>query len=81
VVVACTLPQYYEVRVDCLFIRQGWRKTSLPYAWLVAIQSVTDLLSAPVFSIHRMVVVTRENSGYTIAPALQREFIEAVAAR
>jgi hypothetical protein len=77
----CTLPQYYEVRADCLFIRQGWRKISLPYASLVALQPVTDYSSAPVFSTDRLVVTTRENTWFSIAPALQREFIEAVAAR
>jgi hypothetical protein len=77
----CTLPQYYEVRSDCLFIRQGWRKIMLPYASLVALQPVTEYSSAPVFSTGRLVVTTRENTWFVIAPALQREFIEAVAAR
>ena len=30
IVLPCTLPQYYEVREDCLFLRQGWRKNLIP---------------------------------------------------
>lgn len=29
IVLPCTLPQYYEVREDGLFIRQGWPKGSV----------------------------------------------------
>jgi hypothetical protein len=42
------LPQYYEVRADGLFIRQGWRKVLVPYAYLAELQSTTDARSARV---------------------------------
>jgi hypothetical protein len=49
VVVTCMLPQYYEVRTEGLFIRQGWREILIPYAALVGIQAVSDARSARVF--------------------------------
>ena len=30
IVLSGTLPQYYELRTDGLFIRQGWRKSLIP---------------------------------------------------
>ena len=48
------LPQYYEVRTDGLFIRQGWRKALVRYADLVEPQSTTGARIAGVFSIDRI---------------------------
>ena len=63
VVLLCTLPQYYEVRDDGLFLRQGWRKSLLPYPSIVEIQSMTDSRGAGVFSLDRILIVDRNGSG------------------
>ena len=81
VVLPCVLPQYYELRQDALFIRQGWRKIVIPYAFLVALQAVSDSRSAGVFSTDRVIVTTREGKTYVIAPAKQEEFLDEVASR
>jgi hypothetical protein len=78
-VLAATLPQYYEVRGEGLFIRQGWRKVLVPYPSLVELQPTLDARSAPVYSMDRLLVVTRENRRYVIAPAGQERFLAAVA--
>jgi hypothetical protein len=81
IVLPCTLPQYYEIREDCLFLRQGWRKTLIPYASLVELQSMSDSRSAGVFSIERILVVTGEGKRFLIAPADQAHFLNEVAQR
>src|ERR1035438_7882226 len=43
-----TLPQYYELREEGLFIRQGWKKALLPYSALCELSAVNSALSAPV---------------------------------
>jgi hypothetical protein len=78
-VLAATLPQYYEVRGDGLFIRQGWRKALIPYPSLMELRPTFDARSAPVYSMDRLLVVTRENRRYVIAPADQEGFLAAVA--
>jgi len=77
-VLPCMLPQYYEVRTEGLFIRQGWRKILIPYAALVGIQAVSDARSAGVFSTDRLLVTTREGKCYVIAVAEQRQFLDEV---
>jgi hypothetical protein len=72
------LPQYYDVRMEGLFIRQGWRKILIPYASLVGIQAVSDARSAGVFSTDRLLVTTREGKCYVIAVAGQRQFLDEV---
>jgi len=75
---SCTLPQYYEVREDGLFIRQGWRKFLLPYASLVELQQMTDLRSAAVFSTHRILIVTDAGPKVLIAVAEEERFLAEV---
>jgi hypothetical protein len=81
VVLACMLPQYYDVGADGLLIRQGWRRAVIPYADLVELQATTDSRSAAVFSMDRMLVSTRDSHTYIIAPADQGGFLDAVAQR
>jgi hypothetical protein len=81
IVLLCTLPQYYEVRPDGLFIRQGWRKVLIAYADLTELQATTDTRSAAVFSMDRMLVGTRDGRSLIIAPADQEGFLAAVAQR
>jgi len=78
-VLASTLPQYYEVRDDGLFLRQGIRKTLIPWPSLVELQTMTDFRSAGVFSTDRILVVTREAAQFIIAPADRQGFLEQVA--
>jgi hypothetical protein len=80
-VIACTLPQYYEVREDGLFLRQGWRRRLIPYASLVEIQSIVDSRSAAVFSSQRMLLVTRENRRFLIAVAEEERFLTEISKR
>ncbi len=80
-VLSCTLPQYYDVRPDGLFIRQGWRKILLPYASLAGVQPVSEALSAAVFSTDRVLVTTRQGKSYVIAPAEQSRFLDEISRR
>jgi len=81
VVIVSTLPQYYEVRSDGLFIRQGWKKRLIPYASLAGLQSMVDWRSAGVFSSQRIAIATREGKRYLIAVAEEERFLEEVARR
>jgi hypothetical protein len=80
-VLSMTLPQYYEVRDNGLFIRQGWRKILIPYASLIELQSVTNSMSAAVFSSQRILIVTREGRRILIAVAEDDRFLEEVSRR
>ena len=80
-VLPCTLPRYYEVREDCLFLRQGWRKALIPYAALAELQCVSNYGSAGVFSTDRILVVTREGKRFLIAPAEREHFLNEMAQR
>ena len=82
IVIPATLPQYYEVREDGLFIRQGWHKSFIPWASLVEIRHLMpDLCSAAVFSTDRLLVVTRESRELLIAVAERERFLTEVAKR
>lgn len=76
----CALPQYYEVRENGLFVRQGWRKRLIPYASLLGLQPISDSRSAPVFSTDRLLVETREGN-LLIAVAEQERFLAEVSKR
>ena len=77
-VLFATLPQYYEVRSNGLFLRQGWRKTLLPYAELRELRAEKDMLSAPVFSTRRIYVEAAHSSKWIIAVAEQERFLAEV---
>ena len=76
-----TLPQYYEVRADGLYIRQGIQASLIPYCDLAEVQPSTDSRGAGVFSLDRIRVVTSRPRTYVIAPADQNGFLDAVASR
>jgi hypothetical protein len=80
-VLPCTLPQYYEVREDGLFVRQGWRKFLFPYASLVELQPMSDSRSAAVFSTSRILVVAQGGKRVLIAVAEDERFLAEVAKR
>jgi len=80
-VLPSTLPQYYELRNDVLFLRQGWRKISVPYAALVQVEPVFDSRSAGVFSLDRIVVLTQVGKRYLVAPAEKDRFMSEIAQR
>jgi hypothetical protein len=81
VALASTLPQYYEVREDGLFIRQGWRRILVPYASLVEVRRASDTRSAAVWSTHRVLVAVQTGRPYIIAPAEQKRFLDEIAKR
>jgi hypothetical protein len=81
VVLSGTLPQYYEVRADGLFIRQGWRKSLIPYASLVEVQSVSDSRSAALFLTDRILIVTQSGKRFVIAVAEHDRFFSELAKR
>jgi hypothetical protein len=62
IVLSGMLPQYYELRTDGLFIRQGWRKSLIPYPSLAEIHSVSDSRNAAVFSTDRVLTWGAEPS-------------------
>jgi len=77
-VLLATLPQYYEVRGNGLFLRQGWRKTLLPYTELRELRAERGMLSAPVFSTRRIHVEAAHSSKWIIAVAEQERFLAEV---
>jgi hypothetical protein len=76
---SCTLPQYYEVREDGLFIRQGRKKALLPYSALRELEAVNSPFSAPVFSTHRLQITAVPGGEFLIAVAEQERFLVEVA--
>ena len=80
-VLSATLPQYYELREDGLFIRQGWKKALLPYSSLYELSAGNSVLSAPVFSTHRLQVSAVPGGQFLIAVAEQERFLAEVALR
>jgi membrane protein YdbS with pleckstrin-like domain len=80
-VLLATLPQYYEVRPEGLFIRQGVRKALIPYDALLEVQPRTDARSAGVYSLDRVQVVTQGRGTFVIAPREQNRFLEELARR
>ncbi|HSW38842.1 MAG TPA: PH domain-containing protein [Acidobacteriota bacterium] len=79
VALSFTLPQYYEIREDGIFIRQGWRKILIPYASLVELRVMSDSRSAGVFSTDRILVVTRKGRRFLISPIERESFLNQVA--
>ena len=78
-VLAFILPQYYEVREDGLFIRQGWKKALLPYSALRELEAVNSAISARVFSTHRLQITAVPGGEFLIAVAEQERFLDEVA--
>lgn len=78
---SCTLPQYYDVREDGLFIRQGWRKHLIPYAELLSAESNLDSQSAGVFSSQRILLTTGAGKRILIAVAEEDRFFTELAKR
>jgi hypothetical protein len=78
---SATLPQYYELREDGLFIRQGWKKALLSYSDLCELSTMNSALSAPVFSTHRLLVTAVPGGQFLIAIAEQERFMAEVALR
>ena len=80
-VLSLTLPQYYELRDDGMFIRQGWRRALLSYDGLRELRAETGVLSAPVFSTHRIYVTAASAGGWVIAVAEEEKFLAEVRRR
>jgi hypothetical protein len=76
-----TLPQYYEVKQEGLFLRQGWRKRLIPYASLMGLHKNSDSRSAGVFSTDRILITTKEGKRFLIAVAEEARFLDEVAQR
>ena len=75
------LPQYYETREDGLFLRQGWKRSLLPYASLVELRPMQSWSSASVFSSDRILVTTSTGQRFIVAVLEQERFLAAVAQR
>jgi hypothetical protein len=71
---SCTLPQYYEIREDGLFIRQGWKKLLIPYPSLTEVETWRSFLSAAVFSADRIVVTAGAYKCFVIAVVEKERF-------
>jgi hypothetical protein len=78
---ACTLPQYYEIRDDGLFIRQGWKKVLIPYPSLTEVKSWRSCLSAAVFSTDRIVVSAGACKSFVIAVVEKEHFLAELSSR
>ena len=81
IAIAATLPQYYEIRAEGLFLRQGWRKNLIRFEDLTEIQPMSDSRSAGVFSTERILIVTRENRRFLIAVREQECFLDELSRR
>ncbi len=81
VVLVSVLPQYYEVRDGGLFLKQGWRRTLIPWNLLVQMQTMQDSRSAGVFSTQRILVVTESGKEHLIAVAEEERFLGEVLKR
>jgi len=80
-VFSATLPQYYEVREEGLYIRQGWKGTLLPYPAISEVRVWNSALSAAVFSTHRLKVTAAPGGSFVIAVAEQERFLSEIARR
>ncbi len=80
-VLFATLPQYYEVREEGLYIRRGWKKTLLSYPAICELRVWNSALSAPVFSTHRLMVTAVPGGQFVIAVAEQERFLAEIAHR
>jgi hypothetical protein len=80
-VLLATLPQYYEVREEGLYIRQGWKKTLLSYPSIRELRVRNSALSAAVYSTHRLVVAAAPGGQFVIAVADQERFLAEIARR
>jgi len=80
-VLSATLPQYYEVREEGLFIRQGWKKTRLAYPAICELRIWNSALSAAVFSTHRLMITAVPGGQFVIAVAEQERFMAEIARR
>jgi hypothetical protein len=81
IALSATLPQYYEVREEGLFIRQGWHKSLLSYSSLCELSVADSMLSAAVFSTHRLEITAVPGGRFLIAVAEQDRFLDEVARR
>ena len=81
IVITCTWPQYYELRENGLFLRQGWKKSLIPYTSLVQLQPISDSPSSGVFSTDRIILITRQGRQFEIAVAQETRFLEEVSKR
>ncbi len=70
------LPQYYEIRTNGLFLRRGTRKKLLPFSQVFELQVTVDGRSAPVFSTHRILVVTQDGQKEIIAVKEEDRFLK-----
>jgi hypothetical protein len=76
-----TLPQYYEIREDGLFIRQGWKKILIPYPSLTDVKTWRSHLSAPVFSADRILVSAGAYKSFVIAVVEKEDFFAELSTR
>lgn len=78
---SATLPQYYVLRDEGLYIRQGWKKALIPYPALCGLSTMCSALSAPVFSTHRLLVSAVPGGQFLIAVAEQDRFLTEILRR
>jgi len=76
-----TLPQYYEIRDDGLFIRQGWKKVLIPYPSLTEVKTWRSFLSSAVFSTDRITVSAGAYKSFVIAVVEKERFFAELSTR
>jgi membrane protein YdbS with pleckstrin-like domain len=76
-----TLPQYYELRAEGLYIRQGWRKSLVLYGSILSVESTTSTVSAGVYSSDRVQIETASQGSYLIAPVNRPLFLDKLTQR
>jgi Bacterial PH domain len=76
-VLARKLPQYYELREDGLFLRQGWTKVLIPYESVTAVDRYSSLGSRSdrVFSMDRILIIANGGERFIIAVAEEKRFL------
>ncbi|MEP6716696.1 MAG: PH domain-containing protein [Terriglobia bacterium] len=79
VAIAATLPQYYDIREDGLYVRQGWHKALIPYSLIFKVQAVSNTLSSAVYSSERVKIDTQSRGSFMIAPVDRDRFMSELA--
>ena len=74
-VVVTTLPQYYELQRDDLYIRQGWKRYMLAYESIVDVKQFRSFQSAGVYSTRRISIHTQNGKSYVIAVNEEERFL------
>jgi hypothetical protein len=75
-----SFPEYYEVRENGLFVRQGWKKSFIPYATIVRFLPLAPAIRwfPPA---NRILVIPEKVGSFFVAPSERERFLAEVSQR